>query len=165
MRGARQTVECKPPGQHGDDEQAQRRHERPRIEGDRRNRHPGNGNEDGRGTRSLQEPHDQLPPRLDDREVVQIVVIEGELAECRHDHEPPQKRPRAADAVDLPGQGDRTGDQHDLEGKDGQAASRDVAVENLHDVALPPTSLRSGRTRGTWPDRWRPRPREWPAST
>ena len=97
---------------------------------------PGSGKQDGRGAGPLQQPHDQLAPRLDDRQVVQVVVVEAELAECRHDHEPPQKRPRAADAVQLPGQRDRTGDEHDLEGKYRQAARRDVAVEDLHDVAL-----------------------------
>ena len=67
------------------------------------------------------------------REVVEVVVVETELAECRDQHDLPDAAHRIFErSVHLRRQQDRSRDQHCLEAEDSEAASRNVTVEHLH---------------------------------
>ena len=88
----------------------------------------------------LQQPDEQLAARVDDRQVVEIVVVERQLAERGDEQRPSRSRRGRVDAaVQVHGVAASTRDEHQLEREDRQAPGRDVAVEDLHRrVSLPP---------------------------
>ena len=132
MRIVREAVEGEPPGQHGHDEHAERGDEGARVEHQRREDDAGEREDDRRGARRLEQTDDQLAVRVDDREVVEIVVVEAQLAQRGDGGDLPQRRGAVEAAVDARRQRHRPRDQHDLEAEDRQAANRYVPIEDLH---------------------------------
>ena len=76
---------------------------------------------------------------MDEREVVEVVVVEAELAERRHEDDLPQRAHGHVErAVNLRRDEDRPRDQHRFEAEDRQPPCRHLTVEHLHDRSLRP---------------------------
>jgi hypothetical protein len=88
--------------------------------------------------RGLQHAHEQLALRVDEREVVEIVVVEAQLTQRRDQRDLPQHRAGGVRSVGGEGavqtcrQGHRPRDEDHLESEDRQSSHRNVAVEQLH---------------------------------
>jgi hypothetical protein len=123
--------EDQPPRENGCDEQDDRRHERAAPEYQRRGQEEQDGEDDRRGPARLQQAHEQLAPRIDGREVVEVVVVEAQLAERRDEGDLPD-RLAAAVAVQVHRERQGPRDQQDLEPERRQSPRRDLAVEDQH---------------------------------
>ena len=90
LERAGQLVEQQPPAENPDDEDEQRRDEDAVADHQRRHREVERGEDDRRGADRLQQPDDQLAVRVDQRQVVEVVVVEAQLADDRDQADLPQ---------------------------------------------------------------------------
>ena len=120
-------VEGDAPRQHRDDEHAQGGDERPGIENQRRRGDARRGQDDRGGAGRLQQADHQLAVRMDDVQVVEVVVVETQLAQRRDQRDLPEHRADGVwsvgreRAVQARRQRHRPRDEHHLEGEDRQS--------------------------------------------
>ena len=90
LQRAGELVEEQPPAEDADQEHEQRRDEDAVADHQRRHREVERREDDrGRADR-LQQPDDQLAVRVNQREVVEVVVVEAQLADDRHQRDLPE---------------------------------------------------------------------------
>ena len=87
---------------------------------------------DRRGPRGLQQADDQLAAGVDDGQIIEVVVVQAELADQRDEHDLPEVGGQVGRVLEQGGERDRSKDQQQLGGEHRQAARRYVSVEELH---------------------------------
>ncbi len=134
-------VEHDAPGEHRDEEQAEGRDDDAAAQVEGRHGDVQAREDDGRGAGRLQEPDDEFATRLHQRQVVEVVVVQGELAHhCREACLPQHGGRVGRGVVQAHGSGDRAEDQQDLARECRHAARRDRPLEQCHPSAsLTPT--------------------------
>ena len=137
MRIVGEMVEGDAPRQHRDHEHAQRGHERAGIEDQRGNRDARCRQDNRRRARGLQQTDDELTVRVDDVQVVEIVVIETQLAQRCDERDLPQHRDqvvlsigRVERSVKVRRQRHRPRDEDHLEAEHRQAPDGDITIED-----------------------------------
>jgi hypothetical protein len=129
----RQPVEEQPPGDDRDQEDDERRDEDSVADGDGRDEQVEQRHQNRRRAAGLQEADEQLTARMDDCEVVEVVVVEAELTQAGDQRDLPHVV-RHVRPGPMCARGDRHGpeDQQDLAAEDRQTARRHIPVEQLH---------------------------------
>jgi hypothetical protein len=132
LERAAQVIEEQAPAENGHQEHEQRRHEDAVADHQRRDDEIQRREHDRGGAHRLQQPDDQLAVRVDQGEVVEVVVVEAELADDGDQDDLPQA---PADRAPLKGgrQRHRPEDQQQFGAEHGEAAGRDVPIKELHD--------------------------------
>src|SRR5262249_4096570 len=95
--------------------------------------------------------NEELGPRVDDGEVIEIVVVEAQLADRRDQDDLPEPADCVVQrAVNVRGREERPRDEQRFESEDRQASSRDLPVEHLH-ARSSPSSVRYTASLSTAP--------------
>ena len=138
MRIAREAFEREPPERNSDKQQPEGGQENAAADDHGRHQNRDNSQCDRGGAGGLQHADEQLGPRVHDRQVVQIVVIEAELAHRGDQHDLPQAAHRVVQrAVHLRRHEERSRDQHRFESEGRQSPCGDLTVEHLHARSSP----------------------------
>jgi hypothetical protein len=125
-------IEQQAPAENSDQEDEERGDEDAVADHQRRDGEVERPQDDRGRTGRLQQPDDELAVRVNEREIVEIVVIEAELTDDGHQNDLPEIAGQLS-SLKACGQRHRSEDQQQLAGEDGEAAGGDVAIEELHD--------------------------------
>ena len=146
QRGAADLREQGAPGRDGHQQDGQRLHERQALHRDRRHRQVEDAEDDRGGAGRLDKANEQFAPGLDERQIVDVVVVQAQLAQRRRRDDLP--RPRAGPPVQMDRDHHRGADHHHLHREEDQLVGRDVALEQLHGPDVPGSA--AGSISGCW---------------
>ena len=132
LEGARDAVEGEPPAEDGDEKDEQRRDEGAVPDHQLRHREIERREQDRCGPHGLEQPDYQFAVRVDQRQVVEVVVIQTQLADQRDHQHLPQVAGEIRRALESRRERHRPEDQQQFAAEHRQAARRDVPVEQLH---------------------------------
>ena len=129
LQRAGELVEQQAPRQNGQEEHEERRHEDAVANHEGGRREIEAGQHDRRGPHRLQQADDELTVRVDERQVVEVVVVQAQLTHDGDERDLPEARPEVGRLLEA--RGERHGAEYEqkLAPEHRQATCRHVAVE------------------------------------